>query len=435
MLGWHGPGSVPATPQTIGAHTAGAPPGWGTVNWGKDPVQIMQGYQQYLNNPNVAPGYIPGSGAYNQYRLDQPGLFGMLNGQPTNLRYGLGGTGDPTTGREPQTPAEWINGDKLFTWNGMMGQGNLQGLDYIATLFGRGDTPSGLGTPAFAAPEQFWQGLVGAIQQGKVQATPRGQQLLAQRGYNVGGAGGAGGPRRSRWPRRQIPSPLWRARSGVQPGQVNMPLAGGGGQGGAGGPMGPGSEAFNYQAEYLKLLTAQENNTNRREADKLAFERLKQQWLETFQRNQTSLGYLGLQGQLRGPADLFQYLKVLNATPGGIKDVVNAAAGQYAMPRSTGAPTVGGGGGVNTGGADSMSALMAQMNDPTYGAEAQGLNLPLPNQINAQNFLRMQPAQQQVLLAAYEAAGYRPEDVVDQFTKSLPQYAQAGGAGQVNLFR
>jgi hypothetical protein len=384
----------------------------------------------------VAPGYIPGSGSYNQYRLDQPGLFGTLNGQPVNLRYGLGGTGDPTTGREPQTPEEWVNGDNLFEWDGMMGQGNLAGLDYIATLFGRGDTPSGISTAAFSAPEAFWQGLVGAIQQGKVRATPRGQQLLAQRGYNVGGAGGAGGPPGAPGGPGGGYNPVpTAAGGGGQPGQVNMPMAGGGGGGGGGGPMGPGSEAFNYQAQYLQFLTAQENNTNKREADKLAFERLKQQWLEKFQSNQTSLGYLGLQGQLRGPADLFQYLKVLNATPGGIKDVVNAAAGQYQMPRSTGAPTVGGGGGVNTGGADSLSALMAQMNDPNYGAEAEGLNLPLPNQINAQNFLRMQPAQQQVLLAAYEAAGYRPEDVVSQFTNSLPQYAQTGGAGQVSLFR
>ena len=47
----------------------------------------------------------------------------------------------------------------------------------------------------------------------------------------------------------------------------------------------------------------------------------------------------------------------------------------------------------------------------------------------------MSPSQQQSLLAAYEAAGYNPQDVMTIFRNSLPQYAgQQGGAGRVNLW-
>ena len=149
---------------------------------------------------------------------------------------------------------------------------------------------------------------------------------------------------------------------------------------------------------------------------------------------QTSLGYLNLLAQLRGPGDIFQYLKVLNGTPGGMKDIVNAAAGSYNMPAFGGGISVGG-----TQGAD-ISTVLSQLNDPNYGKEAQNINLPLPNQINARSLMNMSPSQQQTLLAAYEAAGYNPQDVMAIFKNSLPQYAGAGGAaaqgtaGKVGLF-
>jgi hypothetical protein len=148
-----------------------------------------------LSDPNISPGYIPGSGTYNQYPLDQPGLFGPIgpNNVVSNTRYGLGGTGDPTTGREVQTPDQWIQGGKLFgsTVTSNWGQTDeTRGKDYIATLFLRSDTPSGIGTPAWSAPQQFWDGLWEEVQRGRIVPTDRGWQLLAEKGYQRQGGGG-----------------------------------------------------------------------------------------------------------------------------------------------------------------------------------------------------------------------------------------------------
>jgi hypothetical protein len=446
-------------PASIGAGTQWTAPGWGVPGFGQDAIQINPQLWQQMQNPEWMkanmPGYIPGSGTYNQYRLDQGGLIGNIMGIPTNLRYGQGGTGDPTTGREVQTPQQIVQGPKLFnsTRTSNWGQGDQAGtgLDYIATLFLRPDTPSGINTAAWSAPDQMWRGLGQQIAQGNIQPTKEGWAVLAQKGLTPQNIGGAA------------------------PAQAQQ--AGYGGAGGAGqGPMGQGTQAFNYQAAYLDYLSARMNaleipgmkNQNQQFIDQLAFEQAKQKWLEQYQQqtfgegqrqfnelqglrqgemlgtyngqqtlaakaqqDQTSLGYLGLLGQLRGPGDIFQYMKVLNGTPGGIRDLVNASAGAYRMPNT-------GGGNVTVGGYSNganLGSLMDQMNNPNYGAEAQNLNLPLPNQINAQALQRMTPSQQQTLLAAYEAAGYNPNDVLAIFRNSMPQYAGTGASGRVNLFR
>ena len=87
--------------------------GWGVPGFGKDPIKINEDYLDNLGDPKQAPGYIPGSGTYNQFLLNKEGLFGTLPGQQgeVNLRHGLGGTGDPTTGREVQTPWRWVTGN------------------------------------------------------------------------------------------------------------------------------------------------------------------------------------------------------------------------------------------------------------------------------------------------------------------------------------
>lgn len=462
-----GGGTVaPSTPGSIGAGTAGIQAGWGVPYFGGPQQQITPENWAVLSNPQqqqaLAPGYIPGSGTYNQFNLSNGNLFGNIAGVLSNLNYGVGGPGDPTTGREPQTPDEWIQGGKLFNWQGNMGtaETGTQGLDYIATLFGRSDTPSGIGTPTWNAPKQYWDGLGQAIAAGKVQPTNRGWAALLAKGYTPQSLGG---------------SAVQQAASvGVQPnGQGASGAAAGGG--GANGPMGPGTQAFNYQAAYLDYLSARMNaleipgmqNQNQQFIDQLAFEQAKQKWLQEYQQqtlsegqrqfnelqglrtgeltgsyngqqtlasraeqNQTSLGYLNLLSRLRGPADMFQYLKVLNGTPGGIRDVVNAASGAYRMP------TTGGGAAPQVTQGASLDTLLNQMNDPNYGQEGQNLNLPLPNQINALALQRMTPSQQQSLLAAYEAAGYNPNDVLAIFRNSMPQYAGASsGAGRVNLWR
>ena len=447
-------------PASIGAGTQWTAPGWGVPGFGQQAQQMLPGNWNVLNNPQLqqqlAPGYIPGSGTYNQFNLANGNLFGNIAGVLSNLNYGVGGPGDPTTGLEQQTPEEWVQGSRLFNWQGNLGQTpDTQGLDYIATLFGRSDTPSGIGTPTWSAPKQYWDGLAQAVARGIVQPTARGWQALAAKGYTPQGIGGAA------------------------PQQAQSVGYGGAGGAGGQGPMGAGTQAFNYQAAYLDYLTAMMNNVqipgmqnqNQQFHDQLAFEQAKQKWLEQYQQqtfgegqrqfdllqglrqgellgsyngqqtlasraeqNQTALGYLNLLGQLRGPGDIFQYLKVLQGTPGGIRDIVNAASGAYRMP-NTGGGSITVGGGVNTGGAAGLDSLLSQINNPNYGSEAQNLNLPLPNQINALALQRMTPSQQQALLGAYEAAGYNPNDVLAIFKNSLPQYAGNANTGRVNLFR
>ena len=115
---------------TIGAGTAGVPFGWGVPGFGQNPIPIREEYLDNLFDPKQAPGYLGGSGTYNQYRLDQPGLFGALPGQQgeVNLRHGLGGTGDPTTGHEIQTPERWITGNPGASAQAMQGDAYARGV-------------------------------------------------------------------------------------------------------------------------------------------------------------------------------------------------------------------------------------------------------------------------------------------------------------------
>jgi hypothetical protein len=174
-------------PYSIGAGTSSVPYGYGVTGFGQGTVPISQDYLSYLRNAGVAPGYIPGSGTYNQWALNRPGLFGTIAGVASNMQYGSGGAGDPTTGQEAQTPEEWVRGGKLFEW-----QGNMEGaLGYIGNLFGRSDTPSGIGTPTWSAPKQYWDGLAQQVAAGRVRPTNRGWAALAAKGYTPQGIGGA----------------------------------------------------------------------------------------------------------------------------------------------------------------------------------------------------------------------------------------------------
>jgi hypothetical protein len=263
----------------------------GTTDFGRGPtVDIRPEYADPLKNKALAPGYLEGSGTYNQYRLDQGGLFGTIPGQSgvVNLRYGLGGTGDPTNGSEVQTPQRYITGnaadstvaqqgdeawrrrrggggggylyqdgrsqgagyrypqsaqvvgytdqpvmpgmgvggggdgyDEYGMGGGSMfgsnrqanwGQGDQAGtgLDYIATLFLRPDTPTGINTAAWSAPPQMWEGLIAQIRAGNIYVkdpiawqmisealhrpvTPQSVGGAATGGQNVQPGGAAGG--------------------------------------------------------------------------------------------------------------------------------------------------------------------------------------------------------------------------------------------------
>lgn len=460
-------------PTTL-AGTAGTAPNTtqGYTNWGMTPVNIQNQYLPYLQ---TAPGYLPGSGSYNQFNLSQPGLVGTVGGVPNqNLRYGQGGAGDPTTGREPQTPQEWLNGPKAFSWEGNMGQtAATQGLDYIANLFGRPDAgSSGISTAAWSAPDAYWKGLAQAVQSGMVKASAFGLQALASKGYTVNPPGGA------------------------------VDLGGGGAAGGGTGTLsasgaGGGDAALQdyyatitanaqamqaaqlaYQDWYMRTQDdeqafqhAQQTYENKWQESMFEYKKQQDQWnlqqsagyfdvngvrtptlqgiaqdasltgmyqgKPTFQREQYETGVtqnlLGLQAGLRGPENYAQYLKVLGSTPQGMRDVVNAAAGRFQMPSTSGMTP-----GQGTNAAD-VQSLLRDVQTGAPQAQSDWTNalsggLPAPNQISLQNYSKFSPTQRSMLLSAYEGAGWDPKDVQDMIQKSSPLGA-VGGGGTTGAFR
>lgn len=87
------------------------------------------------------------------------------------------------------------------------------------------------------------------------------------------------------------------------------------------------------------------------------------------QQQSQAMSYLNLLSNLRGPADWAKYQQVLGSTPGGMRDLVAAAMGQY-VP----------GGGATTGVAPqaaSLQSMMAQVGGYDYGGQGGGqLNMP-----------------------------------------------------------
>src|SRR5580765_826042 len=110
--------------------------------------------------------------------------------------------------------------------------------------------------------------------------------------------------------------------------------------------------------------------------------------------------YLTLLSNLRGPADWAQYQKVLGATPGGMTDLVKAAAGQY-VP-GTGATTGVNPNAVTLGGFINQATVQPQQQELQ---SAQGA-LVAPNQMAPQTWNALQPSQQQMLLGIWESQGY-----------------------------
>jgi hypothetical protein len=136
------------------------------------------------------------------------------------------------------------------------------------------------------------------------------------------------------------------------------------------------------------------------------------------QQQQTALQYLTLLSNLRGPADYGQYLRTLGSTPGGLRDLVSAAAGQY-VP----------GGGATTGAqpqAASLGSTLGQVGGQgtTYQDFQQaGAALPPPNQIAPSFYNTATTTQKQLLGSMYEGQGYNVQDVADLYKQSLPRYA------------
>ena len=275
------------------------------------------------------------------------------------------------------------------------------GLDYIVTNFMRSDTPTGIGTAAWSAPQQMWLGLLDAIRRGVVVVSdPQAWEMLAEKvpGTTPQSVGGA-------------------ALTGAQPG------AGGGGTSGTDQALQDYYATLTANAQAMQAAQlAYQDWSMRTGDDRLAFEKANEAYRQTFEQAQfaykqkqdlwnlqqsagfyevdgqrtptlagiaqqagltgyyngaptfareqhqdsTMMGLLGLQANLRGPENYGQYLKVLGSTPQGMRDVVNAAAGRYTLPGTSG---------VTPGAQPTPVSLQSLLRDVTsggYGAQAGG---------------------------------------------------------------
>ncbi|MCR4375907.1 MAG: hypothetical protein NUW22_13770 [Acidobacteria bacterium] len=162
-------------------------------------------------------------------------------------------------------------------------------------------------------------------------------------------------------------------------------------------------------------------------------------WNQTFQReqeqNKVLLGLTGVGAQLRGPANYLQYLRTLNGTPQGLRDLVNAAAGRYQMSRFGAAPA---GAAyapatidtllrdVQSGGASGLAELGAAAGGP--GTATAGA-LPSGSQWDARNYgiWSKSPTQSGLLQSTYDASGRSFDEELASFFRSLPAYGGAAG--------
>ena len=179
--------------------------------------------------------------------------------------------------------------------------------------------------------------------------------------------------------------------------------------------------------------------------------------MQQFQQ-QAAQSYLDLLSRLQGPADYGNYLRTLGATPGGLQDLVGAAAGKFVpgggatgvapqaqtLGNLVGAATgyAGSGAGANTApstgtqtygttGTGGNTASPGGMNYQDYLATAQGL--PAPSQIAPQSFNAMTASQKQMMGGMYANLGYAPMDINSLYQQSLPKYAAGSAAGNMRL--
>jgi hypothetical protein len=501
---------------TIGAGTEGQPYGWGVPGFNQAPIKINEADLPYLFDPKLAPGYIPGSGTYNQFALntqDQTprfpgapqGLFQKIGNEVVNSRYGLGGTGDPTTGAEVQTPQRWITGKATdgtqalqgdARWRrehglggggggfdpalaaaappyayaptggggGGMGGGffgstvtsnwgqtpETAGKDYLATLFLRSDTPTGIGTPAWSAPPAMWQGLLDEIRAGRIFVQdPQAWQMIQEKtgltqqqiggaalgGRNVqpGGAPGTGSSTEDAIANKNAADAADRAaywayqQALLRQGDTRIALeeardawskayqtAGLTGQFGGADTQSMQQQRF-AQGVSEAGLTGMYNGQKTQQA--IAQENAQAQYL------------LSLQASMKGPRDYARYQSTFGATPQGLQDVLAAYQGRYQLPTGQGAQ------GQAQGGRASAAGLAGDILSGTYGQDpAAQQTLGNPRQADLSNWARMQPSQREMILGQYEDQGWDANDVENLMKGAAPRAAGASSASY-NFFQ
>jgi hypothetical protein len=506
---------------SIGAGTVGVPYGYGVPGFGQDAIKINDLDLPYLFDPKVAPGYIPGSGTYNQYRLDSPtnqfgaqygGLFATMQGpngpEVVNTRYGLGGTGDPTNGSEVQTPQRWITGNATDSaqamrgdaaWRARYGGGgggggfdpalaaaappsayagagggggggmgggffgstvtsnwgqtaDTAGKDYIATLFLRSDTPTGIGTPAWSAPPAMWQGLLDEIRAGRIYVTdPQAWQMLKEKtgqtpqtiggaatgGQNVQAGGAAGGTGDSTADAIANANAATAADKAAYWAYQQALLR-------------QGDERIALEAArdaWAKAYQTAQTTGTFDGADTMAMQQQKYaqgvtdagltgtyQGQDTMQKiaqqNANALSLMGLQASLSGPRNWAKYQSTFNSTPGGLQDVMAAYQGRYQLPGATGAQA------TAQGGRASVAGLAGDILSGTYGNDTtqQPQAMGNPRQADLQNWARMQKSQREMILGQYENEGWYGPDVEQMMAGAAPRQAGASSANY-NFFQ
>jgi hypothetical protein len=331
----------------------------------------------------------------------------------------------------------------------------------VVSLFGRGDIKSGISTDVLNAPEPYWRDLYERIASGQVKPSASGWAFL-----------------------QSVKGVTPQAIGGAAPAQAQA--VGGAAPGGPGG--GPGGGVQDAYASMAASAAAEQAARQAYQAwmmrtgdERLAFEKAQQEWANTFQQKQfeysqqrgaeqqalavagltgqyqgaptlaaqqqafaqqlaqqqfglaqqaqaaqTGLGVLGLQASLRGPANYAQYLQTLGQTPQGLRDLLGGLAGQYRIGASAGAA-----GGTTPASLGTLTQdLLApggQGGQPSWQQyQEQTKGLPAPNQINLQNWGNLTPTGQALALNAYEAQGWRPEDVAAALKAASPRYVFGG---------
>jgi len=139
-----------------------------------------------------------------------------------------------------------------------------------------------------------------------------------------------------------------------------------------------------------------------------------QQW----QQQQTAAqNYMQMMAGLRGPADWMKYQQVLGSTPGGISDLVRAAAGQY-MP----------GGGATTGVAPTPVTMQSFYNQLTGGQQAPTGQMSTQQMMQGFQQPGGVPQQGQMQTSYYNPANQMASGSVNWQAPS-GQYGQSGAGG------
>lgn len=129
-----------------------------------------------------------------------------------------------------------------------------------------------------------------------------------------------------------------------------------------------------------------------------------------------AMQYLNLLNQQRGPANAFAYLRTLKNTPASITDLVNRAVARMGVP---GVAAAAGAGELGPG---------RMVNENTgVPVDAGGSALPAGSKIVAHDWNQASPYLRTLTLAGYEADNQDPNQVLDDYTRSLPKYGYSGG--------